>query len=171
MKLTKKEALEKIEELKQYIDNLNREEEFITINYTKIRQELFEKYGVKPFQIAKRKMRDDKGEVLCNINYFQAKEEAKKRGGRLPHIREMLLLLEAYKEQNEEVDYRDKEFLGIEELSYDEDVCYEWVEALEDVGLLRGGGWTYASNAGAFHLSVYSSSTGASSGIGGRLVL
>ena len=45
MNISKQEALKKIEELKQYIDNLNREEEFITIDYTKIRKELFEKYG------------------------------------------------------------------------------------------------------------------------------
>ena len=168
--ISKEEALKRIEELKQYVENLKTNEEWVIIDYSVIRKELFEKYNVKPFKIAKRKMRNDDGEVLCNINYFEAKEEAKKGGGRLPNIREMLLLLEAYKEQNEEVSYLDNEFLGIEELSYNEDVYFEWVEALDDVGFLRGGGWPNASSAGVFRLSVNYSASSSDSDIGGRLV-
>ena len=167
--ITKEEALKKIEELKQYIDNL-KEDEFVTIDYSVIEKELFEKYNVKPFKIAKRKMRGDDGEVLCNINYFEAMKEAEKRGGRLPNIREMLLLLEVYKEQNKEVSCYDKEFLGIEELSYNEDVCFEWIEALDNVGFLRGGYWNYASSAGAFLLYAYHSASYSHSNVGGRLV-
>ena len=114
MKITKQQALNQIEELKKYIEEYDNEE-WVKIDYSVIKKELFDKYGVKPFKIMKRKMRDENDELWNNINYFDAQKEAKKRGYRLPNVREMLLLMEAYKEEKQKVSYEDKEFLGIEE--------------------------------------------------------
>lgn len=110
------------------------------------------KYGVKPFYIMKRKMRKD-GEVWNNINFYDAKREAEKLGYRLLDIREMLALLEYYKQRNKQISEDDKEFLGIKELSYEEKVCYEWIEGA-GCAFLRGGRWHHASSAGVFALAL-----------------
>ena len=109
-------------------------------------------YGVKPFQIQKRKMRKD-DKVWNNINFYDAKKEAEKLGYRLPDMREILALLEYYKQKNKKVSENDEEFLGIEELSYKEDVCYEWV-AGANCAFRRGGGWDNGASAGAFTLAL-----------------
>ena len=153
MKITKQQALNQIEELKKYIEEYDNEE-WVKIDYSVIKKELFDKYGVKPFKIMKRKMRDENDEVWNSINYFDAQKEAKKRGYRLPNVREMLLLMEAYEEEKQKVSYKDKEFLGIEELSYNEDVYLEWIEGLNSIAFTRGGTWDDTSNGGVFSLSL-----------------
>ena len=165
--LTKEEALQRIEELQKYIENQNANDDWVTIDYSIIRKELFKKYGVKPFQIMKKKMRNAAGGVWHSIDFFEAKAGAEKRGLRLPNIREILLLLEAYKEQNVFSVY-DNDFLGIEELSYNEDVCYEWVEALNDAAFLRGGTWSNGTNAGVFTLYLYSAPLNSGTNLGFR---
>ena len=97
----------------------------------------------------------------------EIKKEAEKIG-RLPNIQEMLLLLEAYKEQNDDVSRDDEEFLGIEELSYDEDVYLEWIECLDDIAFLRGGYWYNGAAAGVFVLSLHLSPADLDSNIGFR---
>jgi len=151
--MNKQQALSKIEELKQFVEELDKQQEWVKIDYSVIPKELFEKYGCKPFEIMKRKMR--KGEdTWNNINYFDAQKECEKLGYRLPNIQEMLMLLEFYKQERKKVSCYDKEFLGIEELSYDEDVCYEWIYCLKDCGFFRGGSWGTGSSAGAFALRL-----------------
>ena len=148
MKLTKIEALAKIEELKQFIQS-QENEEWVTIDYSKIPKEVFDKYGAKPFKIMKKKMRDSKGEVLNNITWKNAKTEAQKLGYRLLAIQEILVLLHVYKEKYpDNADINHDEFLGIEELAYKHDVCYEWIDA--PCPCARGGSWSYGSNAGVF---------------------
>jgi len=164
-KLTRSEALKKIEELKKFIEQ--EEQEFVKIGYDQIPKELFDKYGVKPFEIQKKKMRKD-GKVWNNINYFDAQKECEKLGCRLPNMREMLMLLEHYKNVNNKVSYNDKEFLGIKELSYNEDVCYEWIYSLDDVVFRRGGAWSDGSSAGVFALYLGSSPAGTGACIGFR---
>ena len=156
MKLSKEQALSKIEELKGYINEIENREEWVKIDYSVIPRELFNKYGVEPFEIMKRKMRNDKGEVWNEINYFDAQKECEKLGYRLPNIREMLILLDFYKQKNKEVSIHNKEFLGIEELSYDEEVYLEWIYCLDDCGFVRGGYWGYGSGAGLFALYLSS---------------
>ena len=153
MSMNKQQALNKIEELKNYINQIDNKE-WVKIDYSVVPRELFEKYGIKPFEIMKRKMRNDKGEVWRDINYFDVQEECEKLGYRLPNIQEMLMLLEFYKRENKEVSTHDKEFLGIEELSYDEEVYFEWIYCLDDCGFLRGGGWGSGSDAGLFALDL-----------------
>jgi len=149
--MTKKEAILKIEELKTFVENCDKQDqEFVTIDYSVIPKDLFDKYGIKPFKIMKRKMRKENGKVFNNINYFDARKKAEKLGYRLPNIREMLMLLEFYKMKNKTVSKKDKEFLGIEELSYDEDVYLEWIENLSDCAFIRGGTWDNGAYAGAF---------------------
>ena len=128
--------------------------EWVDINTKVIPAKLFKKYGISDFQIMKQKMRKD-GEIWNNINFFDAKKEAEKLGYRLPDMREMLALLEFYKQKNKTISENDKEFLGIEELSYEEKVCYEWIEGA-GCAFRRGGYWSGGSNAGAFslHLSI-----------------
>ena len=75
-------------------------------------------------------------------------------GYRLPDIREILALLEYYKNINKKVSIHDKEFLGIEELSYNEDVCSEWIEGA-GCAFLRGALWNYTSYAGLFTLYLF----------------
>ncbi len=116
------------------------------------------KYGVKPFKIMKKKMRKD-GKVWNDINFTDAQKEAEKLGYRLPDLREILALLEHYRNSNKSVSIHDKSFLGIEELSYDEDVCYEWVDMM-GVGFLRSGVWAYGTDAGVFTLVLYNSAPG-----------
>ena len=165
--MTKQEALKKIEELKNFIKQKDNEE-WITIDYSVVPQELFEKYSIKPFQIMKRKMRDKEGKVWNNINYFDAQKECEELSHRLLNIREMLFLLEFYKRKNKRVSCDDKEFLGIKELSYEEDVCYEWIYNLKSCAFLRGGYWFSGVDAGAFTLSLNDSPTYSSCYIGFR---
>jgi len=150
--MNKNEALKKIEELKVSIEQCDRKEDFVTIDYSVIPKEKFEKYGVKPFQIMKRKMRSGDN-TWNNISFNDAKKEAEKSEMRLPSLNEMLLLLDAYKEKYpDNASCNHKEFLGIEELSYQEDVCYEWIDSLSVIPFLRGGLWFVGSYAGAFAL-------------------
>ena len=167
--MNKEEALKKIEELKNFIreDGKN---DWVKIDYSVIPEELFKKYGVQPFEIQKRKMRNEKGEVWNNINYFDALKECEKLGCRLPNVREMLMLLEQYNNVNKEVSYYDKEFLGITELSHKEDVCYEWIFGLDRVACLRGGYWDITSGAGVFTLDLDNSPTVTCTSVGFRCV-
>ena len=164
--MNKNEALQKIEELKNFIKQ--EETKWVKIGYDQIPKELFDKYNVKPFEIQKRKMRKD-GEVWNEINYFDAQKECEKLGYRLPDMRKMLMLLEHYKNVNKEVSYNDKEFLGIEELSYEEDVCYEWIHNLQDVAFLRGGGWDDGASAGVFALYLGDAPTNSRASFGFRM--
>lgn len=172
--MNKEQALKKIEELKQFVEELEKEE-WVKIDYSVIPKELFDKYGVKPFEIMKRKMRKD-GEVWTDINYFDAQKECEKLGYRLPNIREMLMLLEFYKQKNDIVSIHNdgtsgswdlnatgksftlelgnKEFLGIKELSHEVGVDYEWIYCLGDCGFLRGGYGYVGAGAGLFDLSL-----------------
>lgn len=145
MNITKKQAQEKIIELQNYINGISDEEEWVKIDYTVIPKSLFEKYGVEPFEIMKRKMRTD-GKVWNDINYFDARKEAEKLGYRLPSIQEHLLLVEHYSNTNE--------FLGIEELSYDEDVNHEWIAFNEKLAFVRGGTWNDGTVAGVGMLAL-----------------
>jgi len=166
--MNKQQALLKIKELKKFVEELDKQEQWAKIDYSVIPKELFDKYGVKPFEIMKRKMRNNEGEVWNDINYFDAQKECKKLGYRLPNVQEILLLLEFYKQKNKKVSCYDKEFLGIEELSYDEDVCYEWIYCLKDCGFLRGGDWNNGSTAGLFALGLYGVPSPAGNGVGFR---
>ena len=167
-KITKQEALQQIENLKAYVSGLDKEVEWVKIDYTKIPKEVFDKYGVKPFEIQQLKMRSSDGEVWKNISYQDAKKEAEKLGYRLPSVQEMLVLLDWYKhEKGSNVSYHDKEFLGIEELSYDEDVSYEWIES--PAFCTRGGSWSYGSVAGSFALYLDYSTANMGYGVGFRM--
>jgi len=166
--MNKEEALARTEELKNFIKQ--EDNEWVKIDYDIIPKELFDKYGCVPFEIQKRKMRNENGEVWNDINYFDAQKECEKLGYRLPNVREMLVLLEHYKNVNEEVSHEDKEFLGIEELSYKEDVRYEWIYNLKNVAFRRGGGWSNTSYAGVFALDLDISPSGTYTIIGFRCV-
>lgn len=148
----KQEALNALKEAEAYLKTTN--EEWVKIDYSVIPKEVFEKYGAKPFEIMKRKMRNENGKVWNNISWNDAKKEAGKLGYRLPTIQEMLVLLHAYKEKypnNASVNH--DEFLGIEELGYDQNnVCYEWIDAPSPC--TRGGYWGDGSDGGAFMTSV-----------------
>ena len=145
-----------------------KDEDWVMIDYSVIPKEIFDKYGAKPFQIMKRKMRKD-GEVWANITWSEAKEEAKKLGYRLPSIQEMLVLLHAYKEKYPtNANVKHDEFLGIEELSYDQDVNYEWIDA--PVPYIRGGYWGSGANGGVFTLYLLCVSGNQSSSVGVRCV-
>ncbi|MDE2015986.1 MAG: hypothetical protein KGJ89_05440 [Patescibacteria group bacterium] len=127
-------------------------DEWITIGYDQIPKETFDRYGARPFQIMKRKMRKGDG-VWNNISWTEAKKEADKLGLRLPHITEVLVLLDAYKkEKGEKASVHDRDFLGIKELSYGETVNYELIEGPSPI--LRGGYWGDGSNVGAFALGL-----------------
>ena len=129
--MNKNEALKKIDELKKFVEQCDQNEEFVTIDYSVIPKEKFEKYGVKPFQVAKKKARREDGTVWNNIDFEDAKKEAEKMGGRLMSLNEIFLLLDAYKEKYlDNASCEHEEFLGIEELSYHEEVCYEWIDSL-----------------------------------------
>jgi formylglycine-generating enzyme required for sulfatase activity len=100
----------------------------------------------------KKKYREN-DKVVNNIAWNDAKEKAKGLGYRLPTIQEMLVLLDAYKKQYpNNANIHHKEFLGIEELSYDEEVYYEWIDAPSPI--TRGGYWSAGSVAGAFALGL-----------------
>jgi len=166
--MNKQKALEKIEESKKFVEDLDKKQEWVKIDYSVIPKELFDKYGCKPFEIMKKKMRDVNNEVWNNINYFEAQKICERSGYRLPNIREMLVLLEFYKEENKIVGCYDKGFLGIEELDYNENVCYEWIYCLKDCGFLRGGNWRYGSYAGLFALNLNSAPSYTYNSIGFR---
>jgi formylglycine-generating enzyme required for sulfatase activity len=153
MKLTKNQELEKIEELKKYITECDRENDWVSIGYDKIPKEVFDRYGVKPFEIMRKKMRNDKGEVWNNITFLDAKKEAEKLGYHLPTVQQQLVLLDWYKhEKGNNVSIRDEEFLGIEELSYYEKVYLEWIDG--PTSFIRGGNWNSGSNAGVETLNL-----------------
>lgn len=126
---------------------------WIKIDYDVVPAKLFKKYGIKPFEIMDKKARKD-GEVWNNISYFDSIKAAEERGYRLPNIREILLLLEHYKNTNKSVSIYDKGFLGIKELSYNEDVCYEWIYILPDAAAIRGGDGGDGALAGVFAFDV-----------------
>ena len=114
----------------------------------------------------KRKMR--KGDkVWTNISWTDAKSKAEKLGLRLPHITEMLTLLDFYKkEKGDSVSIYDEEFLGINELSYDEEVSLELIDG--PTVFIRGGYWNAGSNAGAFALYLDWGAGSASGSVGFR---
>ena len=143
-------------------------DEWVTIGYEQIPKEIFDKYGIKPFQIMKRKMRKADGTIWHNINYFDALKECKKIGHRMFGVKEALVLLEAYKKQNKTVSIHDKKFLGIEELSYDEDVCFEWIEINKKLAFIRGGSWDNGASAGSFALYLLYAPSYSGAGIGFR---
>jgi hypothetical protein len=145
---------------------LQNQEEWVKIDYSVIPKETFDKYGAKPFEIMKLKARDN-GKTITNITWQGAKDKVKEMGYRLPTIQEMLVLLDACKfVYPDNADCRHKEFLGIEELSYDEDVCYEWIDA--PTPATRGGDWTNGSTAGAFAAPLTWSGSASSSYVGFR---
>ena len=141
-------------------------DEWITIDFSVAPKETFDFYGVKPFKIMKRKMRKDGG-VWNNISWIDSKAEAEKLGLRLPHIKEMLFLLDLYKKQYpDNASIYHKEFLGVEELSYGESVDYEWVDGPSPV--VRGAYWADGSNAGVFTLRLNWSAGNTSGTVGFR---
>jgi hypothetical protein len=165
--MTKQDALQKIEELKKYIAKCDENDEWVKIDYFVIPKEVFDKYGAKPFEIMKKKMRNTDGEVWNNIGWADSKKEAEKLGYRLPKIQEMLVLLDWYKqEKGSDISCLDKEFLGIEELSYNEDVCYEWIDS--PTVCSRGGYCDNGNGAGSFALFLNYSSGYASYYVGFR---
>jgi len=167
--MNKNEALKKIDELKKFVEQCDQNEEFVTIDYSVIPKEKFEKYGVKPFQVAKKKARREDGTVWNNIDFEDAKKEAEKMGGRLMSLNEIFLLLDAYKEKYlDNASCEHEEFLGIEELSYHEEVCYEWIDSLSVIPFRRGGDWNFGSNAGAFALRLLWSGGSSFSNVGFR---
>ena len=133
-----------------------RTKDWVRIDYDVIPKELFKKYGVKPFEIMEKKMRDKEGKVWTNMDYTDTIKECEKLGYRLPNIREMFLLLEHYKTVNKEISIYDKEFLGIKELSYNTSAYCEWVYFLPNVAAIRGGGWSGAAGVGVLHLGLSS---------------
>ncbi|MDE2015944.1 MAG: hypothetical protein KGI72_05475 [Patescibacteria group bacterium] len=152
-KQTIEERLKKLEdrlarvESKNILDKDPNGDEWITIDYSVVPKDTFDRYGAKPFKIMKRKMRKDRT-VWNNICWKDAKKEAEKLGLRLPHITEQLVLLDTYKKKKgDNVSVYDKDFLGIDELSYDEVVYYEWVDGPSP--LFRGGDWADGSSGGA----------------------
>ena len=142
-----------IEPTKEYSDKDPNGDEWITIGYDQIPKETFDRYGAKPFRIMRRKMRNDKGEVWSNISRNDAKAEAEKLGLRLLDIPEHLVILDFYvREKGKNASIYDADFLGIEELNYDEKVPYEWVNGPSL--FIRGGDWNAGSGAGAGSLGL-----------------
>ena len=164
-----KEIKSYLDEVKKYIEEIEnepQEQEWVEINNQNC--PTLAKYGCKPFRIMKKKVRKlNSNEVWNNINFYDAQEEVKKLGYRLPDIREILALMEHYRKTQKKVSYEDKEFLGIEELSYGEYVNLEWINA-SGVAFRRGGHWISTSYAGAFAAGLVSTPGGASSDIGFR---
>ncbi|MEK9207689.1 MAG: hypothetical protein AAB922_04355 [Patescibacteria group bacterium] len=161
--ITKKDVQQNLETVKKYIQELENEVEWVDITYKNC--PTLAKYGAVPFRIMKKKMRKPRTQkVWNNINFFDAQKEAKNLGYRLPDIREMLALLEQYRVVTKTPNYKDKEFLGIGELSYDEDVYLEWID-VAGVAARRGGSWGVASPVGPFSLFL----GGAPSFVGGTV--
>ena len=139
--------------MKQYIQEIENEVEWVDI--TNKNCPTLAKYGAKPFRIMKKKMRKPgTQEVWNNINFLDAQKEAEKLGYRLPDIREILALLEQYRTTREKRSYKNKKFLGIEELSYDENVYLEWIDCA-GVAAIRGGYWGNGAVDGPFALNMY----------------
>lgn len=162
----KKEALEVKKKIDEYL--ATEDTEWVRIDYSVIPKEVFDMYGVKPFEIMKRKMRKENGNVWNKISWNDAKKEANKLGYRLTTIQELLVLLHVYKEKypnNASVNH-DK-FLGIEELAYRHDVCYEWIDAPSPC--IRGGGWVTGSSAGAFAVNLNWYSGDSNNNVGFRM--
>jgi len=149
--ITKKQVLENLDHVKKYLEEIENPIEWVEINNENC--PTLKKYGVEQFKIMKQKMRDSDGQVWNNISFSDAQKEAKKLGYKLPDMRQMLALLEQYRNTNKKVSCYDQEFLGIEELSYDEDVNYEWIEGA-GIAFLRGGLWNDGTNAGVFALRL-----------------
>lgn len=158
--ITKKEIIKNLDQVKQYLKEIEGQEGWVEINDQNC--PTLKKYGVKPFRIMKRKMRKD-GEVWNNINYFDAKKEAEKLGYRLPDVREILALLEQYRKTRKNYSYKDDEFLGITELSYD----YEWLD-IEGVAAIRGGAWAAGALGGPFTLNLGAAPSVVGTGVGFR---
>ena len=160
--ITKKDVQQNLETVKKYIQELENEVEWVDITYKNC--PTLAKYGAVPFRIMKKKMRKPRTQkVWNNINFFDAQKEAKNLGYRLPDIREMLALLEHYRAVTKNPRCTEKEFLGIEELSYDESVYLEWID-VAGCAAFRGGFWVFTTLGGPFALilsyapsSVYSS--------------
>ena len=164
--MNKQEALNKIEKLKKFVEKIDAQNEWVKIDYSVIPKETFDKYGVKPFEIMKIKYREN-GKTVCNITWEQAKEKAKDLGYRLPTVQEMLVLLDVYKQKYpNNADIHHKEFLGIEELSYDENIHLEWIDFI--CPCVRGGSWHNNSVAGAFALGWNWGTGGTSDNVGFR---
>ena len=172
-KQTIEERLKKLEEtvaeLKPAISAPNLDpngDEWVTIGYDQVTKETFDRYGAKPFQIMKRKMKKD-GKVWADISWTEAKAEAHKLGLRLPNVTEMLVLLDFYKkEKGDKVSIYDGDFLGVEELSYRETVNYELIDGPSPI--LRGGNWSNGSHAGVFTLNLDWSGGNTGSNVGFR---
>jgi hypothetical protein len=160
MKITKQKALEQIEELKRYISGLDSEDEWIKIGYDQIPKETFDRYGAKPFEIMKRKMRSADGEVWNYINFEDAKKEAKQLGFRLASIQEWLVLMDYMRANN------GKGLFGIEETSYSDDVCYEWIDG--SGGFTRCGNWYRGADVGVESLYLAFTPASANGSIGFR---
>jgi len=165
--ITKKQVRDNLATVRQFIAELENDVEWVEINYDNC--PTLKKYNVKPFRIMKKKMRNSDGKVWNNINFFDAKKEVEKWGYRLPDIREMLALLEQYKTDNKNINYNNRSYLGIEELSYQEDVAYEWVEGA-GCTWTRGGFWTAGAGAGTFALSLNNAPSYTGAGLGFRMV-
>ena len=125
---------------------------WIKIGYEQIPKKIFDRYGAKPFEIMEKRMRKPDGSVWNNISWKEAKKEAKKMGYRLPTINEMLVLLDFYKMKYPKNSVCHQSFLGISELSCDEEICFEWVDA--PVACSRSGYWGNGNNGGAFTLRL-----------------
>ena len=166
--MNKQTVLKNLDEIKQYIKEIENENDVEWVDITNENCPTLKKYGCTPFRMMKKKMRKPgTQEVWNNINFFDAQKEAEKLGYRLPDMRETLALLEQYRATQGEISHKDKEFLGIEELSYDEDVNYEWIDC-SGVSFLRGGSWVYAANAGAFTAYLVDTPGGRSNSVGFR---
>ena len=148
----------KIKKLEKDLEALKKQVQKENFEWVEINEKncpTLSKYGAKPFKIMKRKMRDKDGKAWNNINFFDAKKECEKLGYRLPDIREMLALLEHYKKTQKKISEHDKEFLGIKELSIDEDVYMEWIEGA-GCAFRRGGDWYNGACAGLYTLYLSS---------------
>lgn len=166
--MTKQTILDNLEQIKKYLQEIGQEQsvDWVKINNTNC--PTLKKYGAKPFKIMKKKMRKPGTDTVWNnIAFSDAQKETQKLGYRLPDIREMLALLEHYRQMTKNPSRTDKEFLGIEELSYNENVCYEWID-VSGCAALRGGNWVNTTDVGPFTLLLYNAPSYVLSYIGFR---